>query len=513
MQLSSVLPHHFTKLRRQNTLLLLALLMLVGGWLRLWNIDGTLMFQGDQGRDALIVSRIFKEGDIIAIGPGSSIGNVYLGPFYYYFMLPFLWLSYPSPVGPAVGVALVSILTIPLLYLVTQKLSNTKTAWLTTLFFTFSAPIIQYSRFSWNPNLAPTFSLLVLYFTYQAWQGKHRYWLLVALSFGLLIQLHYLALLIGVGAGVVWLLQLWQLLKDKKRKLSDVKSLALNTLGSLLTFGLTLVPLIIFDARRNWLNATGFYQLFFKSEIFSSSAQVTETARPSIWMRLIEVPQRFLIRDIFGLQDWASLGLLAILLISLFFLFKRARQTYLWLPGIFVATSLLGVLFFNEPIHLHYIIYLLPMIFMLLSAVITYWLEQKTTWPLALVAVSLFFYHNLRHISLSDINWTIHDVEKVSKLITEKLNENEPYLLVLLGPSKDYPAQNYRYYLSTTNRPALLHDQIAQARALVVINEERLPTITNSPVYEIQAFPEKTQEEVYTIPNGPNIHIFRKTAP
>ena len=91
-------------------------IMLIGGFLRLYRVPDTLMFLGDQGRDALIVARIFKEFDPVLIGPVTSVGNLYLGPLYYYFMLPFLWLSYPSPLGPVYAVAIFSTLNLFLLY-------------------------------------------------------------------------------------------------------------------------------------------------------------------------------------------------------------------------------------------------------------------------------------------------------------------------------------------------------------------------------------------------------------
>lgn len=66
-------------------------------FLRFYNLEDSQQFLGDQGRDAIVVSRMFVEKDPVFIGPITSVGDIYLGPLYYYFMLPFLWLSYPSP--------------------------------------------------------------------------------------------------------------------------------------------------------------------------------------------------------------------------------------------------------------------------------------------------------------------------------------------------------------------------------------------------------------------------------
>ena len=90
--------------------------LICASFLRLYNIPSTVQFLGDQGRDALIVADIFKKLDPVFIGPVTSVGNMYLGPLYYYFMLPFLFLTYPSPMGPVYAVALLGIVTVFLLF-------------------------------------------------------------------------------------------------------------------------------------------------------------------------------------------------------------------------------------------------------------------------------------------------------------------------------------------------------------------------------------------------------------
>lgn len=85
---------------------LLISILIIGAFLRLYKIDGYMTFLGDEGRDVIIVRNLLVNADPILIGPGTSVGGMYLGPLYYYFMAPFLLLANFSPVGPAVGVAL-----------------------------------------------------------------------------------------------------------------------------------------------------------------------------------------------------------------------------------------------------------------------------------------------------------------------------------------------------------------------------------------------------------------------
>ena len=73
------------------------LLLLFGVFLRFWRLEGFVTFLGDQGRDAIVIRRILTGEHFPAIGAPTSIGQVYLGPFYYYFIAPWLLLFNFNP--------------------------------------------------------------------------------------------------------------------------------------------------------------------------------------------------------------------------------------------------------------------------------------------------------------------------------------------------------------------------------------------------------------------------------
>src|SRR5512143_3373344 len=78
---------------------ILVLILLVAAICRLYKIDQYMTFLGDEGRDVIIVRRLLVEGHPPLIGPGTSVGQMYLGPIYYYMMAPALWLANFYPVG------------------------------------------------------------------------------------------------------------------------------------------------------------------------------------------------------------------------------------------------------------------------------------------------------------------------------------------------------------------------------------------------------------------------------
>ena len=78
------LKSFFKSLKTLDGLSLIGILLLAA-FFRLYKIADYMTFLGDEGRDVLIVRNLLTKADPILIGPGTSVGNMYLGPLYYYF--------------------------------------------------------------------------------------------------------------------------------------------------------------------------------------------------------------------------------------------------------------------------------------------------------------------------------------------------------------------------------------------------------------------------------------------
>ncbi len=223
----------------------LLVILLVGAFFRLYKIESYMTFLGDEGRDSIIVRNLLVHSDPILIGPGTSVGGMYLGPLYYYFMAPFLFLANFSPVGPAVGVAVLGIATIYLIYVVGREWFGEKAGIISALLFAISPTVITYSHSSWNPNIMPFFSLLSIYSIWKVWKEKRHYWLIVtAISFAFVCQSHYLGVLIAPVIIVYWFLSKVQ------KKVS---------LLSILIYLFLMSPLLVFDIRHDWMNSRALY--------------------------------------------------------------------------------------------------------------------------------------------------------------------------------------------------------------------------------------------------------------
>lgn len=496
---------------------LLVILIVAASFLRLYNLENSLSFQGDQGRDAMIVSRIFTKKDLVFIGPVTSVGNMYLGPLYYYFMMPFLWLSYPSPIGPAYGVAILGIISVWLMHRLGKKLIGEKAALIATLFFTFTGTVITYTRFSWNPNPAPLASIFMIYFTYKAWQKNPWYWVGVVLSFAILLQLHYLTLLSAGGAGIIWLVSLFE--NWKKKKKSKNLSLQLKaTIVSIFILILSFTPLILFDWKHDWLNANAFYNLIYQDQNFktATSGNIIDKISKTI-METHGRGMHTLFEISIGQDRLLNTILLIVVTIILSWLLIKNKRNKYW-PGwvvisAYLITGIIGTSLYEHTIFDHYIAYLFPVTFWVYGIILYFLITKgKLIGKLASGAFLIYFlWFNFNRLPIKSLGWTISDMKMVADSIYQELKPNEKYNLVLFSESRDLDAQNYRYFLTTTDRPPLKKIDRGEAETLVIINEDHLvKNVADSPVYEIVVFPDKKIKKTITIPNGPEI-IFLST--
>lgn len=493
------------------------LFILIGAsFLRLYNIPNTVQFLGDQGRDALIVSGIFRNFNPVFIGPVTSLGNMYLGPLYYYFMVPFLFLTYPSPMGPVYAMALIGILTVFLMYYIGKRFLPEKAALWATALLGFSAVVAHNTRFSWNPNPAPIVSLFLLFFTYQALKKDVKYWIAVTICFAVLIQLHYLTLLSGAGFGVLWIHQLVTLIRKKK----SLKRLLLSTGIGVILFLISLTPLFLFDLKHDGLNRKALLNIFtqedaFKKEVSDDSnvlAQLLLDLRYRAEFIVVEIPT--------GKHASNSNFLLAVLITTGFayLVFAKVKSkkdaTGELVLASFLFTGILGTAFYKQALYEHYVAYLFPVIFFVLGYLLHY-LTTKKMWGTVLIIgyLIIFARFNYRHaqVILHSLGWTIAHIQAVAKTIEDRVSEGEKYNIVLLNSTGDIRGQNYRYFLTSSDRPPVLEEQFGEVETLFIIDEERkVERDVDSPVYEVVTFPNKVPSEVYVIPNGPEITVLRK---
>jgi len=456
-------------LKTDRYLQIILSVFIVGTFLRFYRLSAFVTFLADQARDAIVIKRILTLEHFPAIGPVTSIGNVYLGSFYYYFIAPWLLLFKFDPIGPAVGVAVFSSLFILINYIVVKDLFDRKTALLSSILIAFSSTLIDLSRFSWNPNLLPLFSLLTVYFFIIAFEKKKLSYFFISgafLSFS--IQLHYLALILLPAFFVVAI----------KRLSSPTNRTKKNLLGLFLClagFILFCAPLIIFDLRHQFMNSRNFLSL-----IVNSSAQGQDKISNFLSTGF------FLDKFAFSLNDSVTLYIPFIisLIFSLFLIVKSKAKVSDF--SIFYFIAAFGIALYGGPKYPHYFAPLYSLFFVIVAFLFAK--LPKTLWGYGIIALFFgsFILANFQHyLFLTNTGSNqIEKAKKISKVIYDNISQKKYMLTAIPEVYSDHTA---RYFLEIWNKKSLERDETKQAQELFVICEKPCKPIGN-PLYDIAIF-------------------------
>src|SRR3972149_4894161 len=126
------------------SLIFILFVIMPAAYMRLYRISEYLTFLGDEGRDVLVVKRMLIDHKFTLLGPITSVGSIYMGPVYCYFMTPFLLLWRFDPVGPSIMVALFSVATVFLIYLLSRDFLNPTVGYIASFLYAISPLTIIY---------------------------------------------------------------------------------------------------------------------------------------------------------------------------------------------------------------------------------------------------------------------------------------------------------------------------------------------------------------------------------
>lgn len=430
---------------------LLAILV-IGAFCRFYKIDQYMTFLGDEGRDVIIVRKIFTELHPPLIGPGTSIGNMYLGPLYYYMMaIPLLIAGY-SPIGPAVMIALLGIITIAFVWWVGRTWFDKKVGLIAAGLYAISPIVIIYSRSSWNPNIMPFFALLSIYAIWKVWKTKEFNWLIVmGISFAFALQSHYLALLLIPTLFIYWLATIIEVRKSKL-KIPFIKK---SILG-LISFLVLMSPLFFFDMRHGWMNTKAIYTFF-------TVRQTTVSIRP--WTAIPKIP---LMLDIVAKSVVAGRNSIAgiissiVIGVSVLYIFidnfiKRKNlklKGEYWMVLSWLGFGLIGFGLYKQNIYDHYFGFLFAAPFLLLGIIISVLWSKKIVFKLigSAVLIYLIIINLLASPLLKEPNKLLQRSIHVSKVIEENSAGN-PFNLAVIADTNYEDA--YKYFLLVDKYPVV----------------------------------------------------------
>ena len=453
-------------------------------FLRLYRIDEYMIFLGDEGRDAIAIKAMIDEGHFPAIGPPSSVGNVYLGPLYYYMMFPPMVLTKLNPVSASVMVALIGVSTVVLIYILGKAWFGRWAGFVSAFLYTISPVTINYSRFSWNPNPAPFFALISILSLYKLNKSGNFLWLiLTGVAVAAAVQMHYLALILVPITTILWG---YEALYRKYSK-HQYKNVLSGTLLGAVSFLTVMSPLFFFDLRHDFLNYKGMVALFSKAGTIEGNLFENISRMPSLYSyNLIE---RYMAGENLILNVIVSF---LILVPAIYLIIEMLKGRVIWpilALSIWLTVGLLGVSFYQHDVFDHYLGFLNPAPFLLFGSLVSLKFFPKKLKKFSLAAVFILI------IALSFVNFSknplnfppnrqLQRTQEVAKFIIKE-SDNKLFNFALLSENNYDDA--YRFYLDLyKHKPKLL--PFEKTDQLFVVCEDMQCNPIYSPKHEIAAF-------------------------
>ncbi len=452
--------------------LCLFLILLLAAFLRLYRVQDYMTFLGDEGRDVLVAYNILH-GHLTLLGPTASVGGFFLGPIYYYFITPFLWLFNYNPVGPAVMVALFGIATVWLVFKIGSEFLGKRAGFIAAFLYSISPIVIAYSRSSWNPNIMPFFSLLTLYALYKALQkNSTKLFILSGILLGIAMQLHYLATFLGVIIAIYILVVKLFFARSAGTSFSKtVREILEKFFFIFLGFLVGLSPLLAFEIRHGFPNIRSITSFIFHSGNTGAGARFFEIISNvffRVFARLVmnfPPPEQIVINAHPNIVLWhyASLllGIVSVaILIYNFFKVASSKQNLkhkfsdfsklsLLLLWLFIGIAMFG--FYKKPIYDYYFGFMFPLPFLLVGNALDFFARRNKEF----LVIAIIIFIGITVLNLNSIpfryepNRQLKQAEEISCFVVDR-TDNKPFNFALIsGNDSDYA---YRYFFTLWNR-------------------------------------------------------------
>lgn len=434
------------------------LVLIIAAVLRLYKIADYLTFLGDEGRDALVVYNILH-GKLTLLGPTASVGGFFLGPVYYYFMSPFLWLFNYNPVGPAVMVALLGVATVYLVYVVGKSFFDFKTGLVAAFLYAISPLVIIYSRSSWNPNVVPFFSILTIYVLYQAYARKsYKLFIVSGFLLGIMLQLHYLALFLGVIVAIYILIIYLRPKKLLKSFIAILKTYGFLFIGFLIGFS----PFLAFEIRHDFTNIRNVFNFVLQSGDTGTTSNFANTVYDVFFrlfghLILVQSKSPEFLSFVPHIQNAWGIIIFSFAVLSVFFLIRKLmtpklgkveREKYLlifiWL---FFGILLFG--FYKKSIYDYYFGFMFPLPFILVGNIFSRLFSSAHKLMIVIGGILLFLLVglNLYYLPIrQEGNRQLKQAEIISDFVLSK-TDNKPFNFALITGSNSDHAYKYFFKL------------------------------------------------------------------
>jgi len=226
-------------LTRRETILL-GLIVFIALIVRAYHLPFVVNYDFDQEYASMFADSVVNVYPIQMIGQGLSVQGLFMGPWYFYYLVPFFLASGMHPIGGYIGSIVIGLFITATYFYIGKLFFDTKTGFILAIF-----RALLFSTLTADWFMAPSYSselvlLLIIIFLYKFWHGSKRTIMPIAFLLGLLTSVHPILFPIMLSTIVIFVI---------RREYLSIKWIVV----SLLLFLIPMSPLIRFEMLRNFL--------------------------------------------------------------------------------------------------------------------------------------------------------------------------------------------------------------------------------------------------------------------
>jgi 4-amino-4-deoxy-L-arabinose transferase-like glycosyltransferase len=236
---------------KKKDFILLFIIIAIAAFLRFYHLNERLSFDWDQENFAWQAKEMIVDKKFTLIGTNTSVGGMYLGPFYTYLSNFFYFLFQMNPIAGGVLSIVFGLLTIAALYILNLSLFNRGVAFVSALLYTFSMSMIDWDLIAWNPAPFYFYTLIVLCVLLKSLKNI-KYLPVLSFLFGIGLHIH-------MASVTFFPFIILPLITNNKNRIKYL-------IFSFLSFILAISPLIIFDFRHNFHNVNQLINFLFQQK-------------------------------------------------------------------------------------------------------------------------------------------------------------------------------------------------------------------------------------------------------
>lgn len=381
--------------------IVLLLILLIALFFRFYDTPLRYSLGGDETRDAIVAYEGSRQMQLPLIGPFSSLGPFTFGPWYYYHIIFFQFITGLS-YAPWIYLGLASLLSVFVLYRIGQELIDTRFGLILAALFALSPHHITAAIGLNNPNLIPLYAALSLLFLLKIFNKKISLWygFFLGLSIGIGINIHYQMITYALLPLLILIVQ---------------PNKYMHVLTAYIGIFLTFLPMLLFDLNNHWFTIRNmvYFYLYGQDLIYVPNRWLfyLRDFWPTYWSFMLGLPKLFSIFFAVGCVGVFAYGL-----------WKKAFSKRMVLLLLFFLLNFVLLRYYKGERSLGYLYFLDPFLFIIAGYFFYFLINKNKIIGILFIlsALTFPFVQNYKNISHEHTQQTYNDIATLTQLYPTK---------------------------------------------------------------------------------------------